>query len=118
MSHIVLFAFLMYFIQLTHSIEELSTGFHKKWFLFKMSFKTFLLFEIIHNFFWFTVLFLPEFPYREQLLAFFIVLMLANGIEHLIWAGIVKKYVPGLITAPIHIILFLIFYFQILFWLN
>lgn len=115
MHLIIYFATIMYVIQVLHSVEELSTGFHKKWFLFKMPFRTFLSFEIFHNLFWLLVLLLPTFPYRIQLLAFFIVLMFANGIEHVIWALSIKKYVPGLITAPIHIILFFIFYFQILF---
>lgn len=115
MHLIVLFAALMYVVQLIHSVEELTTGFHKKWFVFKMKFRTFLSFEIVHNLFWLLVLLLPTFPFRIQFLAFFIIEMLANGIEHVIWAGTVKKYVPGLLSAPIHIILFLIFYFQILF---
>ena len=113
MLHILQFASIMYVVQLIHSVEELTTGFHKKWFLFKMPFKTFLGFEILHNLFWLSVLILPSFPFREQLLAFFIVLMFANGIEHLIWAGSIKKYVPGLFTAPIHIILFLSFIFRL-----
>lgn len=109
------FAPLIYFVQLAHSIEELSTGFHKRWYLFKMPFRVFLGFEIIFNIFWGTVLFYGPFPNREYLLAFFIALMFANGVQHLVWAGIVKKYVPGLITAPIHIVLFLLFYFKIIF---
>jgi len=105
----------MYLVQLVHSFEELTKGFHRKWFLFKIPFKIFLGFEILHNIFWLFVLLLPTFPYRTQVLAFFILLMFANGVEHLIWAGSAKKYVPGLLTAPIHVILFLIFYFQTLF---
>lgn len=116
MNLILYFATLMFGIQLLHSIEELSTGFHKRWFLFKMPFKTFLAFEVIHNLFWLTVLLLPTFPYRIELLAVFILLMFANGVEHVIWAGCEKKYVPGLITAPLHIVLFLILYFQMLFF--
>lgn len=105
----------MYFTQLAHSVEELSTGFNKKWYIYKMPFWVFLGFEIIFNIFWGTVLFYGQFPYREHLLAFFIALMFANGVQHVVWAGCVKKYVPGLVTAPIHIIVFLIFYFKIIF---
>jgi len=57
---------------------------------------------------------LPEFPFRLQLLAFFLALMFANGVQHIVWAGSVKRYVPGLITSPIHIVLFLIFYYRTL----
>jgi hypothetical protein len=109
------FAILVFAIQTVHSLEELSTGFYKKWYLFKMPFKTFLTFEILFEVFWAAVIFYPYFPAREQLLAFFLVLMFANGVQHLVWAGSVKKYVPGLITAIIHCALFLIFYFRILF---
>jgi hypothetical protein len=100
------------FIQLLHSIEELSTGFHKKWYLFKMSFWLFLVFEIVFSGFWISVLLLKSFPNRELLQMVFLVLMFANGVQHVIWAGITKKYVPGLVTAPIHIIVSLLYYFQ------
>ncbi len=102
-------------IQIVHAAEELSTGFHKKWYAFKMPFWLFLLLELAFEGFWISVYFLPDFPNRQYFQAFFLVLMFANGVQHLIWAGNVKKYVPGLITAPIHIIVFLLFYFQTLF---
>lgn len=102
----------MLIIQLIHSVEELSTGFHKEWYLTKLSFNTFLIFEIIHNTFWSSVVLIKNFPYRHELLLFFIALMFANGIQHIVWFGFKKKYVPGLVTAPIHIVLFSLFYFQ------
>lgn len=101
-------------VQILHSIEELSTGFHKKWYLFTMPFFAFLAFEIIFTGLWVSVLMVQTFPYRELFQAFFMVLMFANGIQHLIWAGVVKKYVPGLITAPIHVVVFLIYYLRII----
>jgi hypothetical protein len=101
------------FVQLVHSVEELSTGFHKKWYLFKMPFKVFLTFEICFTLFWSSVVFFHKFPFRDSLMAFFLVLMFANGVQHLVWAGSVKKYVPGLYTAFLHILIFLVFYFQI-----
>lgn len=112
---ITTFASLMYLVQICHSVEEVSTGFHKKWYLFRMSFKLFLAFEILHNIFWGLVIFTNIIPFKEQLTALFIPLMFANGIQHIVWFGAQKKYVPGLITAPIHIILFLLFYFLSLF---
>ncbi len=105
---------LMLFVQILHSIEELTMGFHKKWYLMKLSFKTFLIFEIIHNAFWSYVVLNKEVAFRKELLLFFIALMFANGVQHLVWFGFKKKYVPGLLTSPIHIMLFLLFYFQFL----
>ena len=109
------FVVISYIVQLLHSFEELSTGFHKKWYLFKMPFKVFLSFEICFSLFWGIVIFNTNFPGRGALSAFFLALMFANGVQHLVWSGCVKKYVPGLVTAPIHIIVFLIFYFKSIF---
>lgn len=100
-------------VQVVHAIEELSTGFHKKWYVFKMPFWVFLLFELVFEGFWITVYLFQDFPSRPTLQAFFLALMFTNGIQHIVWAGNVKKYVPGLITALIHIAIFLLFYFQI-----
>ncbi|MEK7156471.1 MAG: HXXEE domain-containing protein [Patescibacteria group bacterium] len=101
------------FIQLAHSAEELSTGFHRKWYLFTMPFKTFLLFEIVFSAFWIAVLIL-SFPNKEFLQLLFLALMFANGVQHIVWWGVAKQYVPGLMTAPLHIAVFLIFYFSVL----
>lgn len=101
-------------VQLIHSVEELSTGFHKKWYLFKMPFLVFLSFELIFSGFWIFVLF-SSLPYREYLQAFFLILMFANGVQHLVWWGFEKKYIPGLITAFAHLLVFLIFYFKFIF---
>lgn len=114
MIQLELFALLFLLTQILHSVEELLTGFHNKWYLTKLSFKTFLTFEIFHNLFWTTVVFVKGFPYRNDLLFFFFALMFANGVQHIVWFGFKKKYVPGLITAPIHVVLFLIFYFQLI----
>jgi hypothetical protein len=97
-------------VQVIHSIEELSTGFHKRWYLFKMPFWAFLVFEICFSGFWIVVLMNPIFPYRSTLQLFFLLLMFANGIQHFVWWGNVKKYVPGLLTAPIHIIIAIIYF--------
>jgi hypothetical protein len=99
MNHLSFFYTLILVVQLLHSVEELSTGFHKKWYLFKMPFSTFLLFELLFSSFWILVLLIQDFPYRTLLQAFFLVLMFANGVQHIVWWGSVKKYVPGLINA-------------------
>lgn len=106
------FAFIQYAVQLFHSLEELSTGFHKKWYLFRMPFWVFFTFEICFSLFWAAVLLIQIFPGRENLLAFFLLLMFANGIQHIVWWGWAKKYVPGLITAFVHAGVFILFYFQ------
>lgn len=113
MSLLEQFFALSLLVQLVHSIEELSTGFHKKWYLFKMPFWVFLLFELVFEGFWIVVYFFQDFPNRPYLQAFFLALMFTNGVQHIVWAGNTKKYVPGLITAPLHIAVFLLFYFQI-----
>lgn len=102
-------------IQFFHSIEELSNMFHEKFPLFKMSFKFFLFFELFFFSFWVLVLLVEQFPARKELMSVFNVLMFINGWWHIVWWAIVKKYVPGLVTAPLFIIIFLVFYFKILF---
>ncbi len=115
MSHLETFFILSLATQLVHSIEELTTGFHKQYYLFKMSFKAFLAFEILFTLFWVGVLLLPDSPSKGYLQAFFLILMFANGVQHLVWWGTVKKYVPGLITAFVHAALFLAFYYKSIF---
>ena len=69
-------------IQCLHSLEELSTGFHRKWYLFSMPFSVFLTFEIAFLLFWMFVWLTPTLSYRESLMAFFNLLMFANGVQH------------------------------------
>ena len=114
MIHLEQFFLISLIVQLAHSIEELSTGFHKKWYLFKMPFWIFFLFEIVFTAFWVSVLLLTGFPHRESFQLAFLILMLANGIQHVIWACIVKKYVPGLVTAHLHILVFLLYLLRLL----
>ncbi|PIN76128.1 hypothetical protein COV18_00750 [Candidatus Woesearchaeota archaeon CG10_big_fil_rev_8_21_14_0_10_37_12] len=102
-------------LQLVHSIEEITNKFNKKFPLFRMRLSTFILFEILFFGFFLAVFLISGFPAREQIMAFFNILMFANGSWHLVWWGIEKKYVPGLFTAPFFVILFLMFYFQVLF---
>ncbi len=115
MSSLEFIAVLMFWVQLAHSIEELMTGFNKKWFFFKLSFKKFILFEIIHTIFWALIIFSTIVPFRQYLLAIFIVLMFSQSLWHLAWWAMKKQYVPGLLTAWVHVVLFLSLYFRILF---
>ena len=105
---IATFATYMFFVQLVHSLEELATGFHKQWYFFSMPFWFFLLFEVLHTIFWELIIFTNIFSNKLELSAVFMILMFANGVQHVVWGAIRKKYVPGLITAPVHIVLFLI----------
>ena len=102
-------------VQIAHSIEELSTGFHRRWYLFKMSFRVFFLFEVAFLAFWLFVLFLNPSPTKTYLQASFLLLMFANGVQHLVWWGFVKKYVPGLIAAPVQWGISLVFFFSVIF---
>jgi len=104
-------------LQLLHSTEELSTGFHDKFPPLKMTFRFFLTFEISFLLLW-VLVYLLNFPFREYLMAFFIALMFANGIWHIVWFWFFekgKKYVPGLVTAPLFIIAFFVYYFSLVF---
>lgn len=111
MASLLYFGLIALVIQLVHSVEELVSGFHKKWYFVKWPFSSFLLFEIIHNIFWILVFFTNIFPGKEWLIRFFLVLMFANGVQHVVWAGSEKKYVPGLVSAVLHIVNFGVFYF-------
>jgi hypothetical protein len=102
---LLLLAELMYLAQLCHSFEELTHGFHKKWYLFKMPFWVFLTFEILFNLFWAVVIFSNVLANKETLLVVWIALMTLNGMQHVVWSVVLKKYVPGLYTAPLHLVL-------------
>ncbi len=107
MTNTELFYLIMLGIQFIHSIEEFTHNFHSKFPPFKMSFRFFLGFEICFFLFWLLTFIIQRFPAREFLLQFFIVLIFANGLWHIVWYGIVKKSVPGLVTAPLFILVFL-----------
>ena len=104
MGYLETFFVVSLLVQFAHSIEELSTGFHKQWYLFKMPFWVFLVFEITFSLFWIYVWLTPSLLHRDSFQIFFLVLMLVNGVQHIVWWRYAKKYVPGLITAPIHIL--------------
>lgn len=103
MNDILIFFAISCAIQLAHSLEEIFTHFEEKWPLWKMTRLTFVSFEIVFSIvFLYVVIFNPSF---ELVFAkAFLLIMFANGIWHIFWAGSVKKYVPGLITAPMHLI--------------
>ena len=68
-----------------------------------MSRAVFVFFEIVFSLVFLYVLFFQPSFYATFAKAF-LLLMFANGIWHLFWGWSEKKYVPGLITTPLHII--------------
>ena len=92
--------------QLLHSQEEIWTRFENKWPLWKMSRKFFICFEVLFSILIISLYLFKNFPQRELSMLIFNVLMFANGIWHLMWAGIKKQYITGLITAQIFIIVY------------
>jgi hypothetical protein len=113
MINIEKYYLILVLVQLAHSQEEIWNGFEKVWPLWKMSRFTFVFFEILLSILIIGIYLIKSLPNREILMLSFNVLMFANGIWHLMWAGIKKHYVPGLFTAPVMIIVFLVFYFKI-----
>ncbi len=90
-------------IQILHSIEEIVTHFERRWPLWKMSRATFVLFELLFSLLFLYVLVAAP-SFQDTFARVFLLLMFANGVWHLFWAGSEKTYVPGLITAPLHIL--------------
>jgi hypothetical protein len=98
--------------QLIHSQEEIHTGFYKKSQIFGMSKKLFITFEIVFSLFILLFVFFKEIPFNTIWKHVFILLMFANGIEHFLWFLKEKKYVPGVVTAFIALIMFIFYYFS------
>lgn len=99
--------------QLLHSQEEIWTGFHRRWFLFTMPRWVFIVFEILFSIPIIAYLLSPELPFANGYMQVFALLMFINGLEHIIWAMVERKYVPGLVTAPLFIVIFLAYYFTL-----
>lgn len=101
-------------LQLIHSQEEIHTGFHSKWPVFSWPKKAFVAFELVFSLFIVGMLFVRSLPFRELWFYLFNLLMFANGVEHLIWAASVKKYVPGLVSSFALTAFFLYYYLTFL----
>lgn len=96
-------------IQIFHSLEEIFTHFEKRWPLWKMNRVTFVSFEIIFSLLFLFVLFFDP-TFQIVFAKAFLMLMFANGIWHLFWGWSEKRYVPGLVTAPFHVLNFAIYF--------
>lgn len=96
-------------IQIFHSLEEIFTRFDKRWPLWRMSRTTFVAFEIVFSLVFLYVLFFQP-SFYEIFAKAFLLLMFANGIWHLFWGWNEKRYVPGVITAPFHVLNSIIYF--------
>ena len=90
-----------FIIQFLHVCEELATDFYKRTplLLCPRSFPIYLLAEGLLLVIFASVVFSE----LSILKAFLLLLMFGNGVWHLGWASIERKYVPGLITGLLHI---------------
>lgn len=99
--------------QLLHSQEEIWTGFHKRWFGFTMPRWVFVLFEILFSLPIVAYIVNPDLPLANWYMHFFSLVMLVNGIGHIVWSLVVKSYVPGLATAPFFVVIFAFYYLSL-----
>ncbi len=97
-------------IQIVHAQEEIWTGFHKRWFVFTMSRWVFVTFEVLFSLTIIAYVLRPDLPLSHTYMSLFALAMLINGIGHIVWGLVVKKYVPGLITAPFLVAVFAGYY--------
>ena len=104
------FAFVI--LQLFHSQEEIHTGFYKRSPIFAMPKKVFVTFEILFSLFIVSFVIFKQLPLRNIWVPLFILLMFANGVEHFLWWLAERKYVPGIFTAAIALLMFIGFYFS------
>ena len=114
MAQIEYYFIILLILQVVQFLEQFFLGFHKKFPLFKFSSRSFIIFEILFLGFWIAVFFLKDLPLHSGLLSVFNLLMMISGVLHMGWWLSEKKYVPGLATAPLVIIIFMTFYSQML----
>ena len=105
---------IMLVVQFFHSIEEQLTNFEKKWPLMRISGVQFWLFEIFFQITFSIFFLINDYIGRTEVMVFFVLLMFANGIWHIVWFWFFEKgkYVPGLLTAALFIIAFFIHYYS------
>lgn len=96
--------------QLVHSQEEIWTNFHKRWFVFTMPRWAFVTFEVLFAIPIVVYMVNPNLPLASIYMSAFALVMFINGIGHIVWALVEKSYVPGLITAPVFVAIFVFYY--------
>jgi hypothetical protein len=101
-------------IQLAHSQEEIWTGFHKRWFVFTMPRWVFITFEILFSLPIIAYIAKPSLPLAHWYMPLFALAMFVNGIGHIVWGLVKRSYVPGLITAPLFVVVFFAYYVHLI----
>jgi hypothetical protein len=104
--------------QLAHSQEEIWTGFHRRWFVFTMPRWLFIAFEVLFSIPIVAYIVNPHLPLANIYMPGFALLMFINGIYHITWAMVSKKYMPGLVTAPLFIVIFSFYFASLVRWGN
>ncbi len=101
-------------IQLLHSQEEIWTNFHAKWFVITMPRPVFISFETLLSLAIIAYMLEPSLPAANYIMPFFILVMFVNGIGHIVWALIKKSYVPGLVTSPLFVVVFISYFVSLI----
>jgi len=73
----------------------------------------FVSFEILFSMLIIAYIANPDLPFANFIMPVFAYVMLINGIGHIVWGLVEKKYVPGLITAPFFVAIFTLYYFKL-----
>ena len=97
-------------IQLVHSQEEIWTGFNKRWFVFTMPRWAFITFEVLFSIPIVAYIINPHLLFANVYVPVFALIMFINGIGHIVWGLVKKSYVPGLVTAPLFVAVFVFYY--------
>ena len=100
--------------QFAHSQEEIWTGFHRRWFVFTMPRWAFITFEILFSLPIIAYIVKPGLPFAHWFMPLFALVMLVNGIGHIVWGLVKGGYVPGLMTAPLLIAVFCAYYVHLI----
>ncbi len=112
MSHYGYFVILG-LIQLAHSQEEIWTRFHRRWFVFTMPRWLFIIFELVVSLVIIAYIVKPHLPLSHMFMSVFALIMFINGIGHIVWGLVTKSYVPGLVTAPLFVVVFCAYYLHL-----
>ena len=100
--------------QLVHSQEEIWTGFNRIWFVFTMPLWAFVAFEVLFSVPIVAYIVDPKLPLAHWYMPLFALVMLINGVGHIVWGLVERRYVPGLITAPFFVVLFSLYYLTLI----
>ncbi len=114
---LTVYYFIFFFLMILHSVEEQALNFADRCPFMRLTYTQFWLFEVFFIIVWIVPFLLPQLFIAKLMEAFFPILMFANGIWHLVWFWFFergKRYVPGVVTGSLFVIIFLQFYFGFL----